>query len=229
METKLWSWLLLRVIPFVRFSIYYTRFEGDKFVEAYKILEPGQFILAIDEKKATTVLVPGFTTHAAYVVSNCQKFGGNKYEVAEMTHRGYTKSYLFTICKEASRILICTCLYWDKEYKKDMVKNISRFENVKYGVNFSLGIKALYCSELIYQLDRITAFPKITEEALSSPDVRGVLDVDLSDLAGLGRPYISPDGLLFASNTKVVWDSDGEFTGMNGIQAEKFCKAKGYI
>jgi len=54
-----------------------------------------------------------------------------------------------------------------------------------------MGVKALYCSELVYQ-----------------SDFERRLDVNLEDLAGLGRKYISPDGLYKAKNVRVVWDSD---------------------
>lgn len=223
MSTKLWSFILLHVLPYLRFSMYYTRFEGRDFVEGYDILKPGQFILCLDDKKATAFLVPGFTTHATFVVNKCAANKNYEYEIAEMIHTGFTKSYFFTICKESTRILICECMDWNDLDRAVMCLKAKDYEDAEYDVGFSLGIKTLYCSELVYRLDLYAAKYR-SEEA-----TEGKMKVDLSDLAGLGQQYISPDGLLFASNTKVIWDSDGYMTGMNGTQAEQYCKTMGYI
>ncbi len=233
-ETRLWHWIVMHVLPYIRFSMYYTRFSGDRFVEAYKILTPGQFILTLDESKGTAFLVPGFMTHATYVVGNCQYDPKAKYEVAEMTHHNFTKSHLFTVCKESSRILICDCLDWDNDHKQRMLAAVPSMEGAQYDVTFTLGVSTLYCSELVFQLDRIARFwmfdGKAQGEFLAKNPARpGALDVNLDDVKGLGTKYISPDGLLFGKNVRVVWDSDGELTGMMGPQARELCKQKGYI
>ena len=56
-------------------------------------------------------------------------------------------------------------------------------EGASYDIQFEFGIEALYCSELIYHAD---------EERR--------LDVDLSDVANLGRKYLSPTGLFNGDN-----------------------------
>lgn len=223
LQTKFWSFIILKVLPYVRFSTYYTRFAGRDFVEGYDKLKPGQFIICLDDKKATSFLIPGFSSHAAYVVNHCQKKNNLEYEVAEMTHDHFRKSYFFTVCKEATRVLLCECRDWDDMDRAIMCAKINEFENAKYDVSLSLGVNALYCSELIYQLDIMAA--KYRDEKATV----GKMKVDLSDLAGIGRQYISPDGLLFAYNTRVVWDSDGYMSGMTGPQAELYCKQRGYI
>jgi hypothetical protein len=116
------------------------------------------------------------------------------YEIAEMTHTDYTKSHFFDLCKEADRVCILECVDFTPDYVEAMIARCLSFESARYDSEFTLGVEALYCSELIYQAD----FAKF-------------LEVDLSDLAGLGRPYLSPDGIYQAENVRVVWDSINEW------------------
>jgi hypothetical protein len=213
MDTAFYSWFMYEVFPKIRFTTKYTRFSGHKFLMGYKILRPGQFILALDEDKAS-VLVPGFMSHAGYVVNNAITGDPYSFEIGEMTARGFTFSTWFDICHEASRVLICDCLDWDLNHKHKMLQAVSLFYYSEYDLKFTLGVSALYCSELVYQLDK---------------EAGGKLLVDLSDIESIGRKYISPDGLLFGKNVKVVWDSDGELDNMSGPEAEEFCRSRGYI
>ncbi len=192
-------------------------------------MTPGQFILCLDEKKGTAFLVPGFMTHATYVVNNCFYNNNQDYEVAELTHHGFTHSYLFTICKESDRILICDCVDWDLAHKQRMIAAVPQFYKTSYDVGFRFGISTLYCSELVWFLDLIATHPEISIEQLAESKLLPKLKADLSDLEGLGQQYISPDGLLFAKNTRIIWDSDGAMTGFMGPDAEVYCRTKGYI
>ena len=187
MNTKFYAWLLKHVIPYIRFTTYYTSLRGAKYQAGYAKLRAGHILLTIDRKKLTSLLIPGGFAHAAL----CLNKKAGSYEIAEMTHTDYTKSYFFDICKEADRVVILKCTDWDAEYTKKVVEYCRTFEDAVYDVQFNFGIKALYCSELIWHADF---------------DHR--LDVNLEDLAGLGREYISPTGLFNAKNVKVVWDSD---------------------
>lgn len=193
MQTEVYEWLLINIIPFVRFSLYYTSFKGWKYKRGYRLLRKGHILLTIDSKKLTTLLIPGEFTHAALCVDkspNCE------WEVSEMTHTNYTKSCFFDLCKEADRVVIGSCEDWDSDYiDQVLVPTCKSFENEKYDFAFKLGIKALYCSELVY---------------LS--DVEKRLKVNLEDLAGLGRPYVSPTGIYNSPNFKVIWDSDDELS-----------------
>jgi hypothetical protein len=187
MQTKFYSWLLLHIIPYIRFTTYYTSLRGNKYHQGYDLLRPGHIILTVDRKKLTSLLIPGDFSHAAFCVGKYPE----EYEVAEMTHTNYTKSHFFDICKEADRVVILECPDFSAGYIQQMIDNCMSFETATYDLSFDLGVKALYCSELVYQAD-----------------FRRILKVDLSDLAGLGRAYISPDGLYAAKNVRVVWDSD---------------------
>ena len=191
-ETKAYKWLLLHVIPFVRFSMYYTTIRGWKYHRGYARLEPGHIILTKDNNKLTTLLIGGEFTHAALCVGINSESKIN-FEIAEMTHHNYTKSHFFDLCKEADRVVILECTDFDSEYVEQMIEKCLTFQDAAYDTEFSLGVQALYCSELVYQAD-----------------FERRLKVDLSDLAGLGREYISPTGLYQAKNVVVVWDSEGE-------------------
>lgn len=186
MQSDFYYWAVMKVVPYVRFSTYYTSLRGWRYLRGYKTIENGDIICVIDTKKLTTYLIPGMFSHAALVVEK-----GAEWEISEMTHRNYTKSTFFDICKEADRVVVLRCNDWDLDYiKNTVIPNARAMDGAKYDVSFELGVKMLYCSELVY---------------LSDSERR--LKVDLSDLIGLGQPYISPDGLYYAKNVTVVWDS----------------------
>jgi hypothetical protein len=186
MKTSLYKFLLMRVIPYIRFSLYYTILRGWQYHQAYATIEPGDVLLTIDKKKLTTLLIPGQFTHAAICVAK-----DGIWEVSELTHHDYTKSCLFDIFKESDRVIILRPPF-DQEYKEKFINKCKSFVDAKYDVAFELGNEALFCSELVYE-----------------SDFERRLELDLSDIAGLGRKYISPDGIYFCEKLKVVYDSEG--------------------
>lgn len=188
MQTRFYQWLLISVIPFIRFTTYYTTLRGWKYRRGYKLLQPGHILLAVDRKKLTTLLIQGDFTHAALCVGK-----NSEWEVSEMTHHDYTRSTFFDIAKESDRVVILKCKDWDWEYTGRVIAKCLTLTNAKYNTQFIFGIPALYCSELVYVSD----FEKR-------------LQVNIEDLAGLGRQYISPTGLFHAKNCEIVWDSDKE-------------------
>jgi hypothetical protein len=92
------------------------------------------------------------------------------------------------MCKESDKLAIIRCKDWDPEYILKVIEKCKTFEGCLYDNEFEFGVKALYCSELVYQSD----FEKR-------------LQVNLEDLAGIGRPYISPYGLFIAKNIEIIW------------------------
>lgn len=186
--TKIYKWFLTSILPFIRLSTYYTSMKGSTYHRMYKLLKPGHIILTVDSKKLTTFLIPGEFAHAAFCVSKDEEW-----EVSEMTHHDYTKSTFADVCFQADRVVILECVDFDKEYTKEIINKCKSFEDVVYDVKFELGIEALSCAELIYE-----------------SDVQRVLGISLEDLAGLGRPYISPTGLYKATNCKVIYDTKWE-------------------
>lgn len=188
LKNSTYQWFLINVIPYIRFTPYYTSMRGWKYHRGYKLLKRGDIVLTYDKNKATTILIPGIFAHAAFCVSKDKEF-----EIAEMTHSNFTKSTFSDICYEADRVVIIRCVDFSIYYINKMIERCKSFENVKYDTEFKLGVDYLYCSELIYHSD----FEK-------------KLDVSLEDLAGIGQDYISPDGLFKAKNIEIIWDSDKE-------------------
>lgn len=193
MESRVYSWVLYYIVPFIRFSFYYTSIRGSHYREGYALLKPGDIILTRDNWKLTSFLIPGHLIHAALCVAKDDT--DPSFEVAEMVRTGYRKSEFYDICHEADHVVILRCTDWDEEYIKQVVETCLSFDGLDYDVKFELGIKTLYCSELI---------------VASDPEKR--LDVSYADLIGLGRPYISPMGIYKAKNTELVWDSSNSKT-----------------
>lgn len=188
MSTSIYRYLILRVVPYIRFSMYYTSIRGWKYQRGYNKLQKGDIILTKDKSKLTGFLIPGEWSHAALCVDK-----ESEWEVSEMTHTNYTKSCFFDICKEADNVAIYRCKDWDPEYTEKVIEKCKTFQDEKYDVTFTLGVEALYCSELVYQSD----FEKRSK-------------FNIEDIAGLGRPYISPTGLSKIENYELVWNSSLE-------------------
>jgi hypothetical protein len=165
---------------------------GDKYKKAYILLKPGDIILTKDKWKLTNWLIPGEFSHACLCVGkegDCK----SEFEIVEMTHKGFTKSEFYDVFREATRLVILRCTDWGAIYTINVIDKCKSFEGVPYDISFTLGVKALYCSELIYE-----------------SDFDHILDVSLEDLMGLGIPYISPIGLYHAKNIEIIWDSENE-------------------
>jgi hypothetical protein len=188
MQTTVYRYLITNVVPYIRFTTYYTSLRGWKYFRGYKKLEAGDIVLTLDRKKLTSMLIPGEVTHAALCVAK-----NEEWEIAEMTHSDFCHSNFFDICKESDRVVILRCKDWDEVYTKQVIEKCKTFKDAKYDIEFGLGIKSLYCSELVYQAD-----------------FERRLEVSTEDLAGIGRQYISPAGLLKALNCDTIWDSDDE-------------------
>ncbi len=219
-RTWVWKELLLKIIPFIRFTTYYTRLRGKAYHEAYDKLSPGNFCLSVDEKKLTTFLVPGIMTHASFCVNKRGPLYCSEYEIVEATHEGVIRSDFFDICKEASRVLImeldskASAQWWCSRWKELAISRALALVGKPYDTSFEFGVEALYCSELVYQCDKFAG---------------PLLNIDTSDFSGLGQEYVSPDGLLFAPGVRCKWDTDGLFTGLSGPEIEQLCKKLGFI
>jgi len=195
LATKFWKWLLLTVLPGVRWSVGYTKIRGWVYKRGYRKLYPGCIICTVDENKAS-VLIPGTWSHSALCVA---KTPDCEFEVSEMTQHNFTESCFFDICKEADRVLIGICDDWDIMYIRKVIEKNKSFKDKLYDVQFAMNDEALSCSESIYH-----------------SDFEHRLKVNLEDIAGLGHEYISPDGLTKASNFRVIWDSEDEFKSCPG-------------
>ena len=188
MESLLYRWVLRKIIPYVRFSFYYTSMRGQRYLQGYSVLRPGDIILSRDNWKLSSFLIPGDLVHASLCVGKAEVSGS--FEIAEMVGTGYRRSEFYDICHEADRVVILRCKDWDDLYVKQVIEACLSFDGADYDIKFDLGIKTLYCSELIVASD--------TEKRLQ---------VSYADLIGIGRPYISPMGIYSAKNVDIVWDS----------------------
>ena len=194
MQSSFYEWMVVHVIPFIRISFYYSDMCGYKYKRAYKLLKPGDIILCKDDWKLTSWLIPGELTHACLCVDKGEYI---EFEVAEMHRAGFIKSSFYDPFRESTRLVILRCVDWDNTYVKQVIERCRLFEDVPYDITFEFGVKALYCSELIYQSD----FEKR-------------LEVSIEDLLGLGRPYISPMGLYNAKNVDIIYDSSVDIQTM---------------
>ncbi len=185
MSTKFYKHLLLKIIPYIRFTTYYTKMTGKKYNVIYNIIEEGDIILTIDHKKLTTILIPGEFSHAGMVVSK-----DGEWETSEMTHNHYDRTCIFDMAKSSDRIVVMRPQLPLSVITK-AIKKCKSLDGADYDTSFSLGIEALYCSELVYESYE-----------------NNVLGVDVSDLLGMGKPYISPSGLYTAKNLRVVLDTN---------------------
>lgn len=199
------KWLMTKVIPYIRFTTYYSHPSnsthekwGGLWQKGYKLLQPGDYILTIDDKKLTTgfiQLVSENEEEGAFSPSHAEQClsKDEEFETAGMTHTNFTRSTFSDVCYESTRIVIMRCDDYDQEYiDMQVIPTCKSFKNKKYDTVFRHGAEDLACSELIYYSD---------------PERR--LDVSLEPLIG-DVEYISPLGLYKAKNAKVVWDSDLE-------------------
>lgn len=185
MKRKLYFFFLRRVVPFIRFSMSYTKLKGWQYHKLYSILEPGDIIVTIDRKKLTSLLIPGEFSHAAMCVSK-----DGIWEVSEMTHTDYTKSCFFDICKESDRVVILGLKDATPSEQGGAIAVCKSLQQVKYDMRFLLGIEALYCSELCLVC--------WGNEKLKA---------DTSDFAGIGQPYVTPTDLYEAEGVYVKADT----------------------
>lgn len=183
LTSKLWSFFITKVLWRFRFSNYYAETTGQEFDKAVRVLQRGDIIFSKDRHKVVSLLIPGKVSHAALYISET--------EVIEATHLGVQTSTLFDFFKESDFVIAGRCESFDTDYVERVIVKARQFIGKPYDASLTLGTNALYCSELIYQSD---------EEKR--------INYDLSDLIGLGRPYISPQGILEASNLKTVYSTE---------------------
>jgi len=209
-ESRPFRWVMLDIIPYIRFSFYYTSFRGWKYQRGYAKLKPGHIILTNDRWKFTSILIKGDKSHAALCVG--KKGNGEilsahlkslyptplwlalqngEFEVAEMTHTHFTPSTFYDLCHESTRVEIYECTDWDESYIPIVIQTCLSLRDKKYGLD--AGPVFLHCSEMIPESD---------------PEHR--LKVSNEDILGLGILYVSPMGLSKASNIRKVWDSRDE-------------------
>ena len=178
-----YHWTARVILPRVRWRFRKPNLPAMTRITGWSKLRPGDFLLSRKRGYLNALLTPGYWKHAGLVLDNGF--------IAEMTANGFGLVSFDEFC-HADRVAAFRCLDWDEEYiRKVVIPTCLSFENKDYDDLFELGVKALYCSELIYESD---------------PERR--LDVNLSDLKGLGRQYVSPQDLAEIRNGQKVWNSE---------------------
>lgn len=194
-STRFWSWLLLDVIPYIRFSNEPTKLCGKVYNEGYRFLQPGDIVVSRDNHKLTTWLITGKKgwTHASLCVGKKEWPYSPECEILEMDRDGQMQSDFFDICHNADQVAILRCRDFDKEYIQKVIEKCFSFKDVQYDVGFSMDPSKMACSEMVYD-----------------SDFEHRLQVDLTDDAHIGRPYISPNGLYAAKNIDIIWVSNND-------------------
>ena len=149
-----------------------------------RVIEPGDILLSATTKSLGAQLIPGKWDHAAIYT------GKNKDEaVSEMVANGYQEVSLDYFLKDCDHVCLLRARDWTFPYTRLFIDTCLGFKGVQYDRQFTLGIKALYCSELIYH-----------------SDIDKKLVFNLEDLAGLGRPYLSPIGIYNSKSLRKLYE-----------------------
>lgn len=197
MHSSIYRWFLVKVLPKARFSTYYTDSTGKMFIEVDSLANIGDLVFIKDRHKLAGKLIPGDWDHVAVIVGAKDGY----WIIAEMVVDGFRTVYLFDLLKECDEVMLANCKDFVSQYDEDyypdkFVNRVLSFRHAKYDIGFTLGVKELYCSELIY-----------------AADAEKRIQYDLSDLAGIGKPYISPSGLADAKNLRIKYDSRNDIEG----------------
>ena len=183
LQTKFWNFIVIKVLWRFRFSNYYAQSNGYQFDKARRVFQRGDILFSKDKHKVVSYLIPGKVSHAALYLSET--------EIIEATHLGVRYTTLFDFFKESDLIIASKCSEFDTDYVEKVILEARGLVGKPYDSSLSLGTEALYCSELIYQAD-----------------IEKRIQYDLTDLIGLGRPYISPEGILSAKNIEVIFTTE---------------------
>lgn len=210
-STKVYDFLMAKVFPFIRFSMYYALPDNKDFIHwgvlerrGYKYLEPGDLIFTVDSKKFTSKVIGAATkeiggeqpymmpSHVALCIGKGRSL---EWEISEMTHHNYTKSTWEDVCRESTRVVIARCTDWDETYVNNTIIPMAIspcFQRKLYDNKFQMSLDKLACSELPYHAD-----------------LERRAKIDLSPVIG-NQPYITPVGWVLGENIKIIWDSNME-------------------
>lgn len=138
-----------------------------------ELMRPGDILVSKDTYALTNLIIGGRFSHGAVVV------GPDR--VAQMTANDFDVVSIDDFCTGCTRMALLRFRDAPDGYGLEVAEKAMTFCDRRYDVHFTLGVEALYCSELCYQSDFDRRMGAV-----------------LSDLAGMGRQYISPDGLYCA-------------------------------
>lgn len=178
LSTRLCAFFVKYVIPEVKF--FHAPGPSWRVKQDFKqTMRIGDILLSKSRGHLTNLLIPGKFSHAAIVI------GKNK--IAEMKANDFDVVDFEHFSKHTTRLALLRLRPYEKEYARQMANKAMSFSSARYDRLFSLGVDALYCSELCYEAD-----------------FQRRMKADLSDLEGLGQKYISPVGLYEAPGLHAV-------------------------
>lgn len=156
-----------------------------------KEMQEGDFLLSKSRYNITNWIIGGDFSHASVVVKDPDS---GKLMIAEMTANDFDLVTVDHFCQFSTRIALLRLKDRKLGYPAKVAEKALSFQDCQYDCNFKLGVEALYCSELAYQ-----------------SDYERRMQADLTDLVGLERPYISPDGIYKAKGllNKFEWQDHG--------------------
>lgn len=146
-----------------------------------KNMRPGDVLVSKSTYRLTNLVIGGKFSHGAFVI--------NTNEIAEMTAKDFDVVDVNEFAAGCTHIALLRLKSPDQIYANKMVEKCLSFSDARYDADFSLGVEALYCSELVYQ-----------------SDFERRMKCNLDDIVGMGRPYISPDGLFCAPGLELVYE-----------------------
>ena len=203
MGTNLWFNLLKYTVPFIRLTPYYPKLRRFVFQKLYNILEPGDLIFQVDEKKLTAVAIGGEWSH----VGVCVDKGPGRVEVVDMTHEDFRQTDFFEFCKESTRIAIGRVddPRWNAG---EFILNVWEEEDSVYNFQFRAKERTdpRGTQPVVHKGRKVHKF-NYCSQLVTTADRKNIIEVNWEDLAGLGIPYVSPTGLAKASNVKIIGDS----------------------
>ena len=177
------QWFVVRVLPSIRFSIKAPAMTASGFYDFQRALRPGDLVFSSDRSKLSSFLIPGQWDHVAIVSDLTDEYG---VPLIVEAHQPVVRQITpFQFCHDSDVVGVA----WpnDPGLAKRFASESHLYLGVPYDSLFAKGREALYCSELIWEMDDANE-----------------LGFDTSDTKGLGIPFVSPDDLWNAVNLKRI-------------------------
>lgn len=191
---KFWpvQFFICKILPGIRFSVSPPEMTGAQFEAFAKNVRPGMLVFSKDRRKLASWLTPGKWDHVAVVDANLMIVEAHMPKVRQIS--------LFDFCHTSDEVGI---LIPPKAVAESFISECHRFIGLPYDTFFADGREALYCSEMIWDMD-----------------IGNELGFDTVDEIGLGIGYVSPDDLWNSKNALnrascldlangKAWDFDG--------------------
>jgi len=180
MSTRFYRFLLKYVIPEIQF--FHAPGPGYFVKENIRLfMLPGDILLSKSNLMLTNLLIGGKYSHAAIVLE--------KDKIAEMSANGFDVKNVNDFSKKTTRIALLRYKNTSNNYGEAVAKKAMEIKSADYDYCFDLSNNLFYCSELVYYADF---------------ENRGMYD--LSDLVGVGKPYLSPVGVYEAKGLRIVYE-----------------------